>query len=209
MGKQNKQSFCYFNYFAACADDACRAADLLYGTFTQFTPDRCSEMTERIHQIENEADAKKHEMTEHLVREFLPPIEREDIISLAQELDDVVDAIDDVMRRVYMFRITELRPEALAFAELIAKCCHALARATGEFRSFRKSSTLREDIVSINSLESEGDTLHSKSIRALFDPTVEVSERLVWLTMFECLEACLDACEDASDIMETVMMKNS
>ena len=37
-------------------------------------------------------------MMEHLAKEFLPPIERGDISTLANELDNVVDGIDEVMR---------------------------------------------------------------------------------------------------------------
>ena len=87
-----------------------------------------------MHHIENAADGFRHDMTQVLSHEFIAPIEREDIIELAQDLDNVVDAIDDVMRRIYMFNVQTIRPEAKQFSAIITKCCHALLETIEEFR---------------------------------------------------------------------------
>ena len=48
----------------------------------------------QVHQIENEADKNLHEIINYLIKDFLPPIEREDIITLSYRIDDVIDCID-------------------------------------------------------------------------------------------------------------------
>jgi len=48
----------------------------------------------QVHQIENEADKNLHEIINYLIKDFLPPIEREDIITLSHRIDDVIDCID-------------------------------------------------------------------------------------------------------------------
>ncbi len=45
---------------------------------------------------------------------------------LSGTIDDVTDSIEDVLLRLYMFNIRTLRPEAQAFAQVIADCCAAL-----------------------------------------------------------------------------------
>ena len=54
------------------------------------------------------------------MREFLPPIDREDIMELSGTIDDVTDSIEDVLLRLYMFNIRTLRPEAQAFAQVLS-----------------------------------------------------------------------------------------
>ena len=55
--------------------------------------------------MEHAADLVKHEMMSELARAFITPIEREDILELMQELDDVTDDIEDVLIRTYIFHI--------------------------------------------------------------------------------------------------------
>ena len=210
MARMSKAEFDYFEFFRRSGEFACGAANCLYETVAAYDPASLRSRMDDMHRIENEADAAKHEMTRRLTREFLPPIEREDIIALAQEMDNVVDAIDEIMQRAYMFNIRTLRPEVLPFAELIVKCCNALNATLDELSGFKKNAAnINRHIVEVNTLESAGDALHNENIHRLFSESNDARELLVWNIMFECLETCLDACEHAADVVETVIMKNA
>lgn len=162
-----------------------------------------------MHKIENEADLTKHEMTKALTHEFLPPIEREDIVSLSVKLDDVVDAIEDVMRRIYMFDVKEIRPEVLEFTKLIVEASKGLKATLTEFRNFKSSKIIKEQIVAVNTVESKGDYLHTKIYHKLFSDGTDTRDIIIWTNIFDELEDCLDACEEAVDVVELVIMKNS
>lgn len=209
MSRFQFKEYDYFEYLLKCSETANKAAEYLHGALSDFDLKRLEAQAAEMHLIENDADMLKHEMLKHLAHEFMTPIEREDIVALSQQLDDVVDAIEDVLSRVYMLNIKFIRPETLAFTELIVKCCKALARAIKEFRNFKKSKYVLERIIEVNSIESEGDKLYAKCMRKLFEEEGSMRDTVVWMTMFECLEACLDACEDAADIIESVIMKNT
>ena len=199
----------YFGNFYACADCAYQAAHLLERVMRDFDPLLIREKLDDMHKVEHAADEKKHEVLDALVKAFITPIEREDIIELAQDLDNVVDAIDDVMRRIYMFNVQTIRPEAKQFSALITKCCHALLETIEEFRHFKKSQTIGKHIIEVNTLESDGDTLHAECIRKLFCGNEDALAIVAWMTLFEGFEECLDACEDAVDVIESVIMKNT
>ena len=204
-----RKDFDYFQYFCDCAGAACEAANYLYASLCSYERDGFCEKVSAMHQIENRADSAKHEMTQCLAHEFITPIEREDIIALAQELDNVVDAIDDTMRRIYMFNLDHIHPGVLDFAKLIIDCCAELSAAVAEFKNFKSSKIIREKIVAVNTLEYEGDQLHAQCFRELFSGNADTRALLIWTTVFEDLETCLDNCEDAVDIIESVIMKNS
>lgn len=208
MKKKTKDTD-YFEYFRKSAEYAKKAAVLLDDIFRDYDKATFSEKRKKMHQLEHEADMNRHSMIEQLAKEFIPPIEREDIVALAQELDNVVDSIDDVVLRVYMFDIEKIPPEALKFTELVIRCTEALYDALAELRNFKKSQTLKNLLITVNNIESEGDALHSQSVHDLFkcggDPLTIVS----WMKIYDGCEDCLDACEDAVDIVESVVMKNS
>ncbi|HBR32024.1 MAG TPA: DUF47 domain-containing protein, partial [Clostridiales bacterium] len=98
---------------------------------------------------EHEADATKHRLTKELVKEFITPIEREDIMALCEKIDDVTDAIDDVLMRIYMNNITVLRDDVVPFTEIIIKCCDTLNSLMIEFPNFKKSESLIKHIIDL------------------------------------------------------------
>jgi uncharacterized protein Yka (UPF0111/DUF47 family) len=205
----NKKETDYFEYFRKSAEYASRAANYLDEILKSFNKASVPQQVEKMHEIEHAADANRHDMITALAKEFIPPIEREDIVSLAQELDNVVDTIDEFVQSLYMYDVSEIRPEALAFSELVIRCCDALLEAATEFRGFRKSKTLKDMLIRVNSIESEGDVLFTNSVHTLFVENVDPKTLFVWMKLFEALEDCFDACEDAVDIIESVIMKNS
>ena len=199
----------YFEGFCRLVDYSCQAAEYLHGCMSQFDPTTIRRQMEELHEIEHKADKEKHALMEKLAREFITPIEREDIIQLAQEIDEVTDRIEDVLMRLYMYNLTSVRAEALAFTEVIVRCCHALKKAVEEFPSFRKSKTLSQYLVDVNSLEEEGDRLYVASVRGLYKEDDTSPKVYAWTKTFDCLERCCDACEHVANVIESVMMKNS
>lgn len=164
---------------------------------------------EEMHVIEHNADISKHDTMSELMRAFITPIEREDIILLIQEIDDVTDAIEDVLIRTYMFNVAAIREEALEFADVIVRCCEVLKDTLKEFRHFRKSDSIYENIVEINRLEEEGDALYTRAVRKLYLSSTDPIELSVWREIFDRMEKCCDACEHVANDVESVMLKNS
>lgn len=198
----------YFRMFVTGVDYSCRAADSLQNTLRNFDPATLPETMEKLHEIEHAADDAKHTLMEKLTKEFLPPIEREDIVALAREIDNVTDAIEDILLKIYMYDVHVIREDALTFTDLLVRCCTALKAAMEEMRYFKKSDKLRGMIIEINSLEEEGDKLYTAAVRTLFTTDVSPLEIFVWTEVFAKMEKCCDAVEHTANVIESVIMKN-
>lgn len=210
MGLFKKEKpFDYFAAFSAIARHGTEAAEYLHKSLTEYSIESCRERADEMHVIENAADSDKHEIIEHLAHEFITPIEREDIVALAQALDTVVDSIDDVMRRVYMFSVPAIRPETLKFTALIVQSCKALEATVAEFKNFKSSKLISGLIIEVNTDENRGDALHFEYLHKLFAEENTDRTVVIWMSLFETLEDCFDSCEDAADIIESVIMKNT
>jgi len=199
----------YFKMIEGLVELSYQAATELNKILSNFDATTIKESKEHLHTIEHNADIKKHEMMKKLSKEFITPIERSDIMSLAQEIDEVTDSIEEVLVKVYMYNISVIRPEAIQLSEVIVKCCESLIKVMAEFHNFRKSQTIHQYIVEINGFEEDGDKIYIDSMCGLFRDGSSDLEKLVWKDMFESLERCCDACEHVSDVVESVIMKNS
>ena len=204
-----KQDSFYFDNFVACAEDSCRAAQMLKKALENFRPETLKDQLDSIHEVEHSADAKKHEMLDHLAKEFLPPIEREDIVSLSQNIDNMTDKIEDVMLRVYMNNVQDIESNALKMTDVVIECCDAVRDLLVEFKNFKRSKTLKQLIIRINDLEEESDKLFMESIRGLYTESENPIRIIAWRDIYIYLERCADACEHVADVVESVIMKNS
>lgn len=200
----------YFEGFVIGMDSACKAAEYLEDLIEHFDPKTLEDQVEEIHKIEHAADDNKHELMQKLAREFITPIEREDIILLLQQIDNVTDFIEDVVRKMYMHNVMSMRLEAAKFASIIKQCCYESREALKELPGFQKSGKrLLEAIVKVNEFEEEGDRLYCTAVRRLYCENAEPLERITWTKMFDWMEACCDACEDVMESVEMVVLKNS
>ncbi len=200
------------DYFAAFLDHAelsCKAAKEVAETLERFDPFDLPQAVERVHKIENQADIVKREIVASLSREFLPPIEREDIMHLVDELDNVTDSVEDVLRGIYTYNISSIKPEAIEFVRLVCDICAALKDTVEDFKDFKKSSTLQGKIIRVNDLEVEGDKMFTSAMRNLFVNTCDPKDLIVWQNIFNSLELCCDTCEHVADAIEAAVLKNS
>jgi predicted phosphate transport protein (TIGR00153 family) len=204
-----KNEYNYFNAFVGLSKFSLSSAEILNNTLLNFDsislPDKIKEM----HEIEHSADVAKHEMLNRLLKEFLPPIEREDIISLSQKIDDVTDAVEDVLIRIDIFNVKSIRPEIIEFTKLIVDCCNSIYLALIEFQNYKKSTILHSQIIKVNSLEEEGDTLYYNAVKNLYQKSKDPIELMIWTEILHRLERCCDACEDVADDIQSIVMKNS
>ena len=205
---KKKDSY-YFENFVTCVEYSSRAARMLEENLIHFRRENLKDRLDEIHRVEHDADQKKHEMMGVLVKAFITPIEREDIILLSQSIDEVTDKIEDVMIRLYINNVKDIRPEAVEFAALLIQCCEALSQMMQEFENFKKSKTLHECLIRINEREEQGDRLFIKSMRKLHKETDNVIDIIAWREIFNYLEKCCDACEHVADAVESVIMKNT
>lgn len=199
----------YFDNFAASAALSKEAALYLVKCLENYDPALLEQMMVTMHEIEHKADGKKHEMGAALAKAFVTPVDREDLDLLSHQLDDVTDAIEEVLQMFYINNIQVAQPEAVEFAKNIVKACDMLCTLMQEFEHFKRSKTLKQIIIDINDVEEECDKLYLKSVRALSLNGADALTVIAWRDVYACLEACADACEHASECVGSVIMKNT
>lgn len=206
----NKKGNNYFELMQDMVDCACRASERLEEILSSFQYSSIDDSLAEMHALEHEGDGLKHELTEKLAKEFITPIEREDIMAMAGEIDDITDCVEDVLIKIYMFNIKTINPNAVEFASIIKQCCNELLCVFKEFSHFKKSKNIHPAIVELNRLEELGDSLYTASVRELYiDDNPNPIHAATWTEVYNCLEKCCDTCEHAADLVENVIMKNS
>ena len=203
-----KQDSFYFQNFMDCADCSRRAAYFLRDTLEHFDATALKEKLDEMHKIEHAGDSKKHELINTLVKAFITPIDREDLVQISQNMDDLTDKIEDVLIRIYYNHISDIREDAFQMVDVLIRCCEEICLLMEEFPHFKHSKKLHECIVRINSLEEESDELFISCMYRLHGTNIDPLHILVWREIYLYLEKCADTCEHIAYIVESVVMKN-
>lgn len=205
-----KQKFDYFEVYAQLTELAVKEADLLINAFENYTDAAALPPTlDAAHEIEHQGDQLNHAIFQNVATDFMPPIDREDVIELAHDLDNILDYIEDVLQHMYMYDIRTMPEAALRMAHIIKDSCEGLNAAMADFKNFKKSKEFRQHIVDINSLEEQADRLYLEAMRHLHvEDNDDPMHVLVWSRTYARMEKCCDACEHAADVMATVVLKN-
>ena len=203
-----KEKIDYFDHFVAVTDLAGKQAELLSRVTDEYDEGKLSEYIREMHVFEHKADQLKNEMIAELIKDFLPPIEREDIMLLADLYDSVCDSIDDVMLRFYMYNIKELRKDVRVIVSSIQKICTELGNLTRELKGFKSTDKLMKMVTIVNDIDDEGDRLSIEATHSLYIEKGNSRNTGAWANIYSCLEECFDSCEKVADEVKTVIIKN-
>lgn len=206
MAKKTNEYFLLIEQQAAICVEA---AALLENILTEYSAAGMAVRRVEMHAVERRADGICHDIRNRLSAAFITPIDQEDILHLAQLLDDVTDALDEVALECYMFRLAELPAGAPAFAGLTHRCVGKLCEAAIELRNFRSSGRLRALLGEVNTLEEQADDAYATAIHDLFAEDAAPRTLIAGKAIFDCMEACCDLCGHAADVMDQIIIKNT
>lgn len=199
----------YFENFEECTVLAKKAAAYLVECLENYDIANIDKMLEEMHVFEHNADIKKHEMSEALAKAFVTPVDREDLDMLSQQLDTVLDLLEEVLQKLYIFNIKTIEPSAIAYAKHLVKACDLLGEIMVEFENFKRSKKLHSLIIAENDVEEECDKLFLSTIHELTKNSTDVLSTISWYKIYDCFEACSDACEHVSECVGSIVMKNT
>lgn len=160
----------------------------------------------RIKDIEHEGDRIIHEIIKKLNQTFITPIDREDIHTLASELDDVLDAIEGISARLYFFKIEKLTPECIELINIIYKAVDQIEKAISDLEHL---DNLLPFFIEINSLENQADEITRKATADLLDSEPDWRMAIKWKEIYGRLETAADHCENIAVAIESVAVKSA
>jgi hypothetical protein len=201
------RQFNFFDRFEEQVSHAVEAARFFKEVVAQ---DRVSEeMLSKMAQIEHQGDNVAHTIIEQLNKTFITPFDREDIHTLAKELDDITDMINNIVSRLRVYDITGVDKNLVEFAAVIEQSVRAVARAVGGLRHIKNVRVVFDACVEVNRLENVGDMMRDRMLAELFTTAKDPIVVLKWKDIYQDAETVLDVCEDVVHVVDSIMVKQA
>ena len=166
-----------------------------------------------IRAIEKKSDAVVREIFLSANRTFNAPIDREDILALAHEIDDVVDLIEDTAKGIQRYAPATVPTDMLSMvngivesAELLKKAMPFLDSIT---REYRQIYTICQRVGQIEEQADETYDSALSRIRAeLRHGDLDTVAYLDQKELYEWIERVVDKCDDVANQLQTITAKH-
>ena len=139
----------YFKLLEEKADNLANVADLLENLICNFNNIKLEIEKDRIHKIEHQTDKLHYEILNKLSSEFITILEQEDILHLVQLIDNITDALYEVVKDYYMYSVDKTPPNAYQLVKIVNRCIKSLKASIYDLRNFKKSEKLYELLIDV------------------------------------------------------------
>lgn len=196
----------FFEFLADHAAIAKKASAVMVRAFEE--QDRIGEILAEVEALEAEADELVEKILKKLHKTFITPFDREDILALAQKLDDLVDAMKGIVDKMQMYNVGAASPEVRELVALVHTSIGQVAKSITYLSELKKQHLKLEARCNrIVALESEGDVLYRREMAKLFREGCDPIEIIKWKEILTSLEDTLDICEDITQLLKRVVLK--
>ena len=176
-------------------------------------PNKALERIEDILGLESKADEVNERIIEKLNLTFITPIDREDIYSIANELDTGVDMLQGALQRIIMSRAGHATAKCPMLTNWIVESTNEIVKAFKLLVDIKKNQReILDAVAKVKEFESKADMVFREEVGLLYDdatqdPVHRTIHLIKWKNILEDLEETQDHCKKLADMIRGVVMK--
>jgi uncharacterized protein Yka (UPF0111/DUF47 family) len=197
----------FYNHFNEATDNVNVMAGLLFEAIT--TED---DQKPQYNQI-NRLRAKSQEITREVFADsgkaFISPFERSDMCDLVKAIDTVAGYINISSRRINLYQPSNITPPIKELAGLIVEICAELEKCVRAISNLKDAQAIADSVNAIKALEHYADKVYNKAVAALLVEEPNAIELIKFNEILLALETTTDKCEQVTDVIESIVVKNS
>ena len=199
-----------FNQHAERIVEAARAFSQLVANYDD--PHLREQYNRDVDNAERAADRVTHDVNRMIHRTFITPIDRDQIHTLINTMDDVCDLIQDSAETMALYDVRQVNDEITRLTDLSVKCCERVKDAVALISKLADPAIAEAALKTceeIDRLESDADRVMRSAMSRLFREEPDVREVIKMKAIYELLETITDKCEDVANVIEGIVLENS
>ena len=199
----------FFDLLEAATANAFLAAQVFDREIRSGDSTRFAELRRQMKDLEHIGDDFTREIMDRLNHTFVTPIDREDIMSLAHAIDDVVDRIHYVCERLILYRIVHVMPAVTELSSIIVEGAGELVHLIKYLRDMSNQKEIRDRIQRVHTLENKADSIYHAALAQIFEDPKDPIELIKWKELLGQIEDATDKVELVAKVIGSTVMKNA
>ena len=199
----------FYDLLEAGAAAARQGATILVGLLPKLSGNPSTEILTELSLARRKHKRISQETTEELCKNFVTPLEREDIESLSTALFKISKTVEKIGERLLV------GPSGVDFTNIgrqitmLEQACEVVARMVGEIRARSHGEAIRDDYEKLQAIEGDADKLMNELLRSIYRAEVDPRVLVFSKDLYELIERGVDRCRDAGNVVFHVTLKYS
>ena len=203
-----KRSNFFYDSFVEQISYAVKAMSILKDGLLNFDGIDTLTLKNNVHEVEHNADIMKHQLEEKLAKEFITPIDREDIFVLYDNIDDLIDAIDEVSYKIYLRNYKSLPSNIELFINKSLDAVNYLKDVLASFKYIDDKKIMDPLLSKVIEIEEEVDKLYEENVHRLYLSELDYKVTTTFEKVYGYFEYITDKCRDVCKTISVIMYKN-
>ncbi len=149
------------------------------------------------------------ETTEELCKNFVTPLEREDIEALSSSLYKISKTVEKIGERLMIAPVSADFSQVKKQVAMLEQVAGVVNQMVGGLRGKSHGEQIKDSYDRLQMIEGDADKLMNELLRELYHSSSEAREVVYWKDLFELLEQGIDRCRDAGSVVFHVTLKYS
>ena len=196
----------FFTYFQESAEICLKTAKLYDEIMHNHLND---EYKEKALKYKRKGKLSYKACLKQLNKSFITPIEREDIQTIAVQLNKITKKIVKACLNLEVYRLNNYTEEMKEQALTLVQATEKLGEIIKQFKKVSDVEEITELNIEMKEIESHGDEIHRRAMGNLFSGQYEALDVIKLRDMYKEIENAFDACFYVSDTILNVVLKQS
>lgn len=203
MPPEDKMFFTYFQDSAEICQKTARLYDkIMHDKLTD-------EYKEKALKYKKKGKLSYKAVLKQLNKSFITPIEREDIQTIAVQLNKITKKIVKACLNLEVYRLNDYTEEMKEQALTLVQATDKLAEIVKLFKKVSDVEKITKLNIEMKEIEAHGDEIHRRAMGNLFSGRYEALEVIKLRDMYKEIENAFDACFYVTDTILNVVLKQS
>lgn len=197
----------FFDLFERAAENLHEGARLVDALLHDYTD--VANRAEQLQNVEHAGDHLTRETIEKLNRTFLAPFDREEIHELVCRMDDVLDRMEETVRRMVLYRVAAPTEDCKALGKVLLASAALIRELMPLLRNLKQPQLIHNKCLQLQQQESEGDRIEQHGLASLFERSTDAIEIIKWKDIYGGLESATDSCSDVANVVESIVIRHA
>ncbi|MDQ7823501.1 MAG: DUF47 family protein [Candidatus Eremiobacteraeota bacterium] len=197
----------FFDLFKEESDLVEKAAEALNGLFSSF--ENIEEKCSTINRLENECHTLVRRINKELYRNFITPLDREDIHSINRRHHEVAFIIKAISVRIGLFNLPSLTAPSV---EIISIFNRMIKEIKSLMDGLEKIKDIDENMKRIEEMKKQAETLLRLAYAELYEGSRKTPEDVLyilqWSQIYDLIQQALESTERLATVIEGITLKN-
>ena len=203
MPPEDKMFFTYFQDSAEICQKTARLYDkIMHDKLTD-------EYKEKALKYKKKGKLSYKAVLKQLNKSFITPIEREDIQTIAVQLNKITKKIVKACLNLEVYRLNDYTDEMKEQALTLVQATDKLAEIVKLFKKVSDVEKITKLNIEMKEIEAHGDEIHRRAMGNLFSGRYEALEVIKLRDMYKEIKNAFDACFYVTDTILNVVLKQS